>query len=294
MTLVQKDIYRRTDVGTVGWDDELDAVLLRWHGFATSESFRAHMRLCIELLEATGANKMYADARDQGAISDEDKLWSITEWATQADEAGLDYLVIVYPESVIAKMSVDSVIEQVDDDIERKITDDVTEGRTWLGEQPATATDIAVSELEAPTLNVEPSPDHDGEDTVGRVSDDAPTADDSTASPGTASATADGTKTETKEDAVTVESETPDREAATSSETPAATESDDSASTALDPPTMASIGGIVTLLGLGVAIVTTGQFPTLVSNELANSGLVFGAVVLVGMALGWGGAKATA
>ncbi|ELY50684.1 hypothetical protein [Natronorubrum bangense] len=278
MTLVQENIYRRTDAGTVGWDDELDAVLLRWHGFATSESFRAHMELCIELLEATGANKMYADARNQGAISDEDKLWSITEWATQADEAGLEALVIVYPESVIAKMSVDSVIEQVDDDIERLITDDVTEGRNWLADHPATVTDVVVSELEEPTLDVEPTSDTDEKtETIEREDDDVSTEPDSNLeSPAESDA----------DEATTSHSES-DTETDTATADDSSTASTTSPGTSPDPLTVAGIGGIVGLLGVSVMMFVSGQVPALVPNALANAALLLGSVVLGGMALGW-------
>lgn len=282
MTLVQENIYRRTDAGTVGWDDELDAVLLRWHGFATSESFRAHMELCIELLEATGANKMYADARNQGAISDEDKLWSITEWATQADEAGLEALVIVYPESVIAKMSVDSVIEQVDDDIERLITDDVTEGRNWLADHPATVTDVVVSELEEPTLDVEPTSDTDEKtETIEREDDDVSTEPDSNLeSPAESDA----------DEATTSHSES-DTETDTATADDSSTASTTSPGTSPDPLTVAGIGGIVGLLGVSVMMFVSGQVPALVPNALANAALLLGSVVLGGMALGWLAAK---
>lgn len=282
MTLVQENIYRRTDAGTVGWDDELDAVLLRWHGFATSESFRAHMELCIELLEATGANKMYADARNQGAISDEDKLWSITEWATQADEAGLEALVIVYPESVIAKMSVDSVIEQVDDDIERLITDDVTEGRNWLADHPATVTDVVVSELEEPTLDVEPTSDTDEKtETIEREDDDVSTEPDSNlespAESDADEATTSHSESETETDTATADD--------------SSTASTTSPETSPDPLTVAGIGGIVGLLGVSVMMFVSGQVPALVPNALANAALLLGSVVLGGMALGWLAAK---
>ena len=282
MTLVQENVYRRTDAGTVGWDDELDAVLLRWHGFATSESFRAHMELCIELLEATGANKMYADARNQGAISDEDKLWSITEWATQADEAGLEALVIVYPESVIAKMSVDSVIEQVDDDIERLITDDVTEGRNWLADRPATATDVVVSELEEPSLDIEPTSDTDEKtETIEREDDDVSTEPDSTlespAESDADEATTSHSESETETDTTTADD--------------SSTASTTSPGTSPDPLTVAGIGGIVGLLGVSVMMFVSGQVPALVPNALANAALLLGSVVLGGMALGWLAAK---
>ncbi|MFA9415938.1 hypothetical protein [Natrinema sp. HArc-T2] len=296
MTLVQENIYRRTDVGTVGWDDELDAVLLRWHGFATSESFRAHMRLCIELLEATGANKMYADARDQGPINDEDKLWSITEWASQADDAGLDALVIVYPESVIAKMAVDSVMEQVEDDIDRLITDDVEEGREWLADRPATVTDVAVSELTEPTLEVEPAPDT-GDETDG---DDVPTGSDpNPESP--ADSTADDAETsvsgnETEADSANAESTTSDGRSApadadsVSSPTSTETAGADSAAS-VDPPTVAAVGGIVGLIGMTLATVAIGRIPILVANGVANAVLLLGGAALVGMTFGWASAK---
>ncbi len=299
MTLVQENICRRTDVGTVGWDDELDAVLLRWHGFASSESFRAHMRLCIELLEATGANKMYADARDQGPISDEDKLWSITEWASQADDAGLDALVVVYPESVIAKMAVDSVMEQVEDDIDRLITDDVEEGREWLADRPATVTDVTVSELTEPTLEVEPAPDTGDEtDSVERTDgDDVPAEADpnpeSAVDSAADDATPSSTESETVAESASSESATADASSVSSTTSTNTTAGTDS-TVSVDPPTVAAVGGIVGLIGMTLLTLAIGRIPILVSNGVANATLLLGGVALVGMAFGWAGAKVVA
>ncbi len=171
MTDASIESYSRTDVATVGWDEELNAVVLRWHGFAASEYFREKMDLCIELLEELGANKMYADAREQGAISDEDKRWSVADWAGRAEAAGLEHLVIVYPESVVAKMAVDAVIEQVDDGIEREITDDLAGGRAWIANRPTTATDVTVppGPGEEPTPTPGPAATEDGPDHAERT-----------------------------------------------------------------------------------------------------------------------------
>ncbi len=148
------ELYSRSAVGTVAWNHDVDSVVLQWNDFAKDGDFRERMDESLELLEAVGGNKMIADAREQGAIADEDQQWSVVDWAPRAEEAGLEYLVILYPEQVVAQMSVDNVIEevqQIDDPIERQIVDSIPDCWEWLHDQPSAATDVPVPTRERPT-----------------------------------------------------------------------------------------------------------------------------------------------
>jgi len=129
--------YYESDAGRVEWDDGLEAAVLRWEEFVTGEPYREG---CLELIDCMvdhGGNKMLADTSNQETINEEDQQWSLEEWAPKADEAGLEYFAIVYPESVVGEMAVDQVLDQInddEDDITRNIFDDLEEAREWLAE----------------------------------------------------------------------------------------------------------------------------------------------------------------
>jgi hypothetical protein len=130
-------VYYESDVGRVEWDDDLGAAVLRWTEFTTGEKFREGCLKQIDCLEDHGAHKMLTDTSSQETINEEDQAWTLEEWAPKADKAGLEYLAIVYPESIVGEMAVDQVLEQINDEedtITRNIFDDVEEAREWLAE----------------------------------------------------------------------------------------------------------------------------------------------------------------
>lgn len=124
-----------SDVATVSWDGDLGGVRLHWNGFAAGEDLRRPMDECLELLADRGGDRMFADSREMGALRQDDQEWSLVDWTPRAERAGLRYLTIVYPESVVAKMGVDSVIDRADDEMERLITDDPDDAEEWIRTQ---------------------------------------------------------------------------------------------------------------------------------------------------------------
>ncbi len=283
VTETELDVYSQTDVATVGWDHELEAVVLQWHDFAASDHFREKMNMCIELLEKVGGNKIYADARDQGPINDEDKQWSVVDWASRADAAGLDYLVIVYPESVIAKMAVDTVIEQVDDDIERNITDDVDGGRSWLADKPSSATDVTVPRREStatPSVTESSEPD-----TVASTAAESPSETSTRVAESEASAGVDADSTAGADESERTVRETVGTASPERSATPV------EPTTSVDVWTTAAVGGLVGLT-VSVGLTLSGVQPISVLDSAAmNDVLVL--LVLVALGAGAGGLVAT-
>jgi hypothetical protein len=94
------------------------------------------MEAIIDAIEAEGTSRCIADTSQfESALSQEDQAWSVTDWAPRAEDAGLEHIAMVMPESVIAEMSVDKVVEMADDSLNRELFDDVDEAKSWLREQ---------------------------------------------------------------------------------------------------------------------------------------------------------------
>jgi hypothetical protein len=93
------------------------------------------MNASIELLRERDGSKMIGDSRAMKALDQDSQEWSSIDWSPRAEEAGLAHLVVVYPESVVASMSVDKVLNAADDSIERHVTDDYDEAESWIAER---------------------------------------------------------------------------------------------------------------------------------------------------------------
>lgn len=127
--------HYESEDATVHWNTDLDAVILDWNGFVKGAEFKEPMDATLDLLAERGGSKLLADSSEMETIDQDDQEWSLADWAPRAQEAGLDHLVVIYPESVVAAMSVDSVMDAANDDIERHVTDDREEAEAWIAER---------------------------------------------------------------------------------------------------------------------------------------------------------------
>lgn len=124
--------YFDEDFATVTYDAETGAVVARMTEYAEGEPFREYMNAVIEAVNDTGSECVLADTREQPTLDSADQEWSATEWGPRAESNGVEKLAAVVPESVLAEMSVQKVIEQSPDDIERQFFDSIDEAEAWL------------------------------------------------------------------------------------------------------------------------------------------------------------------
>lgn len=117
----------------VEYDPELDAVRMQWKQFVSGDPFREGLDRGLELLRERGAANWYADLRQLGAVDQDDQEWSNEEWFPRALEAGVQNMAIVRPESVVAEMSVDNIMQEVEETgLVTYNFDDPDEAEEWL------------------------------------------------------------------------------------------------------------------------------------------------------------------
>jgi hypothetical protein len=124
--------YFDESFATVTYESDIDAAVARMTEFAEGESFREYMNSIIDAIESEGTDCVIADTSQMGALTEDDQAWSVADWAPRAEDAGLDHMALVMPESVVAEMSVESVMEMADDTIERELFDDIDDARDWV------------------------------------------------------------------------------------------------------------------------------------------------------------------
>lgn len=128
--------HHEKDHLTVQYNESLDAVVMKWHEFAQGEDFRDGLDAGLELVEEKGATNWLADLREMGTVADEDQEWSNNDWFPRALETTLANMAIIQPESVVANMSVENIMEEVAGGaLTSHYFDNRSEAKQWLREQ---------------------------------------------------------------------------------------------------------------------------------------------------------------
>jgi hypothetical protein len=130
-------VHYNEDHLTVRYDERLDAVVMEWHEFAEGEQYRDGLDAGLELVEEKRAQNWLADLRDMETVSEEDKQWSNEQWFPRALESSLEQMAIIQPESVVANMSVEDIMQEVGEDLRSHYFDNRDEAEAWLREQMA-------------------------------------------------------------------------------------------------------------------------------------------------------------
>ena len=121
---------------TAQYNEELDAVVMNWDNFAQGEEFRDGLDAGLELIKKENAENWLADLREMGTVADDDQEWSNNNWFPRAMETSLSQMAIVQPESVIANMSVENIMQEVGDgELTTHYFDSRPEATEWLQEQ---------------------------------------------------------------------------------------------------------------------------------------------------------------
>jgi len=125
---------------TVKYDESIGAVVMEWHEFAEGEPYREGLNAGLDLVKKKGATNWLADLRDMGTVAEADQGWSNEDWFPRALDTTLSHMAIVQPESVVADMSVENIMQEVGDGaLTTKYFDDRREATSWLESQSATA-----------------------------------------------------------------------------------------------------------------------------------------------------------
>lgn len=128
-----ESVHFDSDYLTIQYDADIDAVVMDWHDFTKGEQFRDGLDRGLDLVKSENSRNWLADLRDLGAVDQDDQEWSNEDWFPRAIQAGLENMAIVKPESAIAEMSVDNIMQEVEGtDLVTHHFDDREQAREWL------------------------------------------------------------------------------------------------------------------------------------------------------------------
>ena len=115
------------------FDKEIDAVVMEWHGYATSRQFKEGTELMLNTLIKHNCSKVFADIRDMTLIGMEDQQWINEVFLPRATKFGFKAIAIIKPHSYFNKIAVETISYKAD---KEKLTinffDNVEEAKAWL------------------------------------------------------------------------------------------------------------------------------------------------------------------
>ncbi|HMK03722.1 MAG TPA: hypothetical protein VK489_06005 [Ferruginibacter sp.] len=121
------------DIYNIYFDKELDAVIMEWNGYATSNQFREGTELMLNVLIQNETSKVLADIRDMVLIGMDDQKWLESNFLPRAIKFGFKEIAIVKPRSYFNKVAVETVSYKVDkENLVINFFDSLEEGRRSL------------------------------------------------------------------------------------------------------------------------------------------------------------------
>jgi hypothetical protein len=122
-----------TKAYNIYFDTDLNGVVMKWNGYATSREFREGTEYMLNMLIKHNTSKVLADITNMLLIGMEDQQWLETDFLPRAIKFNLKYIAIVKPTSYFNKVAVESVSYKVD---KEKLTinffDSLDEAKEWL------------------------------------------------------------------------------------------------------------------------------------------------------------------
>lgn len=121
------------EVYNIFFDQQLDAVVMEWDGYATSDQFKEGTELMLNTLIQNNTHKVLADIKDMVMIGMEDQKWLEKDFLPRAINFGFRAIAIVKPDYYFNRVAVESVCYKVD---KEKLTinffDDIDTAKKWL------------------------------------------------------------------------------------------------------------------------------------------------------------------
>ena len=122
-----------TEIYNIYFDEEINAVVMEWNGYATSKQFKQGTELMLNMLIKNNCSKVLADIKDMKIIAMEDQQWLNEEFLPRATTFGFKAIAIVKPNYYFNKVAVETISYKAD---KEKLTinffDDSEEAKEWL------------------------------------------------------------------------------------------------------------------------------------------------------------------
>lgn len=122
-----------SDVYRIYHEPSLNAVVMEWDGYSTSDQFKEGTELMLNTLVQNQTYKVLADIKDMVLIGMEDQKWLEKDFLPRAINFGFKAIAIITPDHYFNKVAVESISYKVD---KEKLTlcffDNIEEAKEWI------------------------------------------------------------------------------------------------------------------------------------------------------------------
>ncbi|MEP6676160.1 MAG: STAS/SEC14 domain-containing protein [Ferruginibacter sp.] len=121
------------DIYNIYFDAEINAVVMKWNGYATSEQFKEGTELMLNTLIRNNTSKVLADIKDMVLIGMEDQQWLDKTFLPRATDFGFKTIAMIWPDHYFNKVAVENISYKIDrQKLSINFFDDLSEARAWL------------------------------------------------------------------------------------------------------------------------------------------------------------------
>jgi hypothetical protein len=133
------DVYVNEPYLSIRWDGVHHHVYSEWRAFANSAELRTGMLKGLTAISDNRAAAYLCDARKVKVIVHVDQKWIKEIWMPQAVRAGLQRLAFVTAPTGLGRVTVEEVVELVDDHgLQSRTFDSMEAAGQWVSPGPAT------------------------------------------------------------------------------------------------------------------------------------------------------------
>jgi hypothetical protein len=107
------DVVKELPYLTIGWDESCRSVIMSWHGGFEGRDLPHGLEEGLAELQRRGSHAQWiGDTVDIGVISQADKAWIDRDWFPRLLATGLQFMAVVQPRSVIARLAVTDIVSK--------------------------------------------------------------------------------------------------------------------------------------------------------------------------------------
>jgi len=126
-------VEANTDIYNIYFDQEMNAVVMEWDGYATSSQFKEGTELMLNTLIQNNSFKVLADIKDMVLIGMEDQEWLSIHFLPRAIKFGFKAIAIIKPDHYFNKVAVEAISCKVDKEkLAINFFDNIEEAKEWL------------------------------------------------------------------------------------------------------------------------------------------------------------------
>lgn len=107
-------------------------IYAQWFGVQSVETVKEGCNKMLDIMKETPCTKLLNSNKEVIGSWDMAIDWVQHEWAPKMRAAGMQYIAQVIPTSIYATLTIESLIQKIDNDFEIRTFDEIEDAEAWL------------------------------------------------------------------------------------------------------------------------------------------------------------------